>query len=249
MAACGIPRARLVSLLALSLLGLSGCATRTVLGGDPQLSVLPSGELPAPDRMDLTGGTQPYFIGPYDRLTIDVYGMQELSARDVQVDASGRISFPLAGILDVSGLTPAEVEEVLARRLRQAFVRDPQVTVNLKETVSRVVTIEGEVHRPGLYPVIGRMTLLRTIAKAEGTSEFTSLEDVVIFRTVKGQRYAALFDVAAIRRGAYADPEVFANDVITVGDSRSRRLFRDILAVVPAAITPLVIALDRISKK
>lgn len=227
---------------------LTGCAESVQLGGDPQLSVLDATELPAPQRADITGGAQPYYVGPYDKLIVDVFAIDELAAREIQVDASGRMSFPLAGVLDVSGKTPAEIEEALAVRLRQAYVRDPQVTVNLKETVSRVVTVEGQVRKPGLYPVVGRMTLMRAIARAEGTDEFTKLDDVVIFRTVEGQRYAALYNLDAIRHGAYPDPDIYANDVVMVGDSRSRRMFKDILAILPAMVTPIIIGLDRLTK-
>jgi polysaccharide biosynthesis/export protein len=66
----------------------------------------------------------------------------------------------------------------------------------------------------------------------------------VIFRTVKGQQLAALYNLKAIRRGNYQDPEVFANDVVVVGDSQARRLFKDALQFVPLLTTPLVIALQ-----
>ena len=235
-------------LAAVAVLLTAGCAGPRQIGGDPGLEVLAASDLPQPDRTDMVeDNTRPYYVGPFDRLIVDVYGLSEVSEREIQVDASGRISLPFAGMINVAGLTPNEVEARLAQRLAQAHVRDPMVTVNLKETLSRMVTIEGQVKRPGIYPVVGSMTLLRTVARAEGTNEFTKLDDVVIFRTVKGRRYAALYDLAAIRRGAYPDPEIFANDVITVGDSRSRRLFRDILMVLPAAITPIVISLDRLS--
>ena len=237
-----IKRLALVSTCAIA---LASCAGKPRLGGDPQLSVVASTELPRPSRSDLSGSTTPYYVGPLDRLVIDVFGVEELSEREVQVDASGRISFPLAGVVDVAGLTPGEVEAELTRRLASAYVRDPQVTVNLKETVSQVVTIDGQVEKPGVYPVVGQMSLMRAIAKAEGTGEFSRLDDVVVFRTVQGQRYAALYDLKAIRRGAYADPEIFAGDVVMVGESRSRRLFKDLLATVPLLTTPLIIALDR----
>lgn len=227
---------------------LAGCAETVQLGGDPQLAVLDATELPAPERADITGGAQPYYVGPYDKLIVDVFAIEELAAREIQVDASGRMSFPLAGVLDVSGKTPAEIEQALAARLRAAFVRDPQVTVNLKETVSRVVTVEGQVRKPGLYPVVGRMSLMRAIARAEGTDEFSNLDDVVIFRTVGGQRYAALYNLDAIRHGAYPDPEIYANDVVMVGDSRSRRLFKDVLAILPALVTPVIIGIDRVTR-
>ena len=237
----------LAASLSLAIL-VTGCAESVQLGGDPKLSVLDATELPAPQRADITGGAQPYYVGPYDKLIVDVFAIDELAAREIQVDASGRMSFPLAGVLDVSGKTPAEIEEALALRLRQAYVRDPQVTVNLKETVSRVVTVEGQVRKPGLYPVVGRMTLMRAIARAEGTDEFSKLDDVVIFRTVEGQRYAALYNLDAIRHGAYPDPDIYANDVVMVGDSRSRRMFKDVLAILPALVTPIIIGIDRLGK-
>jgi polysaccharide biosynthesis/export protein len=66
----------------------------------------------------------------------------------------------------------------------------------------------------------------------------------VIFRTVEGKQLAALYNLKAIRRGNYDDPEVFANDVVVVGDSSARRLFRDILQVVPLLTTPIIVALQ-----
>lgn len=239
-----VNRARILPLAAAALV-LAGCESTPMLGGDPQLQVLPSNELPAPVREDLAANTSPYYVGPYDKLTVDVYGIAELSNREVQVDAAGRLSFPLAGVIEAAGKTPGEIEREIALRLQQGFVRNPQVTVNMKETVSRVVTVDGQVRKPGRYPVVGRMTLMGAVATAEGTDEFSKLNDVVIFRTVNGQRYAALYDLDAIRHGAYGDPEIFASDVVMVGDSRARHLFKDLLAVIPAITTPLVIAVDR----
>lgn len=228
---------------------LSACAAgQPKLGGDPGLEVVGLQDLPEPDRVDLSAASRAYYVGPFDRLTIDVFGIEELSQREVRVDSAGRISFPLAGVIDVSGKTPGDIEQLLTERLRVSYVRDPQVTVNLKETVSQVVTIEGEVEKPGLYPVVGRMTLMRAIATAEGTTEFSRLNDVVVFRTVRGQRLAALYNLDAIRHGAYADPEVFANDVVMVGESTSRRLFKDVLTTVSLVGGPLIIAMDRLVK-
>jgi len=226
-------------------LALASCAGPAKIGGDPQLSVMPGQDLPVPSRADFSGATTPYYVGPLDKLVIDVFGIEELSQREVQVDASGRISFPLVGVLDVTGLTPGEVETQIAQRLANSYVRDPQVTVNLKDTVSQVVTVEGEVEKPGVYPVMGKMSLIRAIATAQGTGEFSRLEEVVVFRTVDGQRYAALYDLKAIRQGAYADPAIFAGDVVVVGESHARRVFKDLLQTVPLFTSPLVIAIDR----
>jgi polysaccharide biosynthesis/export protein len=230
--------------LALILCSLAGCAGSGALGGASDIRVLDGTELPAPDRSDLFSDSRPYLIGPFDKLIIDVFGIEELSKREVQTDASGRISFPLAGIVEAAGRTPGEIEDEIESRLRTRYVRDPQVTVNLKETVSQVITVDGQVKEPGLYPVVGKMTLMRAVATAKGTAEFAKLDDVVIFRTVKGQDLAALYNLEAIRRGNYADPEVFANDVVIVGDSKARRLFKDALQIVPLLTTPLIIALQ-----
>lgn len=205
---------------------------------------MPGTGLPVPSRTDIAAGSSPYYVGAFDKLIIDVFGMEELSKREVQADSAGRISFPLVGSVDVLGQTLGEIEEELAGRLAAAGVRSPQVSVNLKETVSRVVTVDGEVRRPGIYPVMGRMSLMGAVSKAEGTTEFSKLNEVVIFRTVQGQRYAALFDLKAIRQGAYLDPEIYAGDVVMVGDSQSRRLFKDIIGTLPILTTPIIVALQ-----
>ncbi|MCR5871114.1 SLBB domain-containing protein [Sphingomonas sp. J344] len=103
-----------------------------------------------------------------------------------------------------------------------------------------MVTVDGEVRRPGNYPLVGRATLLRAVARAEGTNEFADAKRVVIFRTVGQQRMAALYDLRAIRIGAYQDPEVYPNDVIVVGESASRRLLPVIVQGASVLLTPLV---------
>lgn len=113
--------------------------------------------------------------------------------------------------------------------------------MNLTETVSQVITVDGEVNEPGLYPVIGNMTLIRAVATAGGMTEFAGQENVIVFRTVNGDRYAALYNLKAIRRGNYDDPEIFANDVILVSESRARRIFRDLLQAAPLLTTPIIV--------
>lgn len=220
---------------------LAACASTPRVASTPGVTLLESDGLPQPTRADLVAASRPYLIGPFDKLTIDVFGIEELSKKEVQTDASGRISFPLAGVVEAAGLTPGELAKVIEERLRGRYVREPQVTVNLGETVSQVITVDGQVDKPGLYPVIGQMTLLRAVATAGGTSEFAKLDDVVIFRTVEGKQYAGLYNLEAIRRGNYRDPEVFASDVVVVGDSKARRIFKDILNVAPLLSTPIIV--------
>ncbi len=233
----GLNLLRIVPILVL--FAVAGCSGQRVLGGSKSLNVVDAAALPPPTRADLASNERPYLIGPFDKLKIDVFGVEELSG-EVQADASGRISLPLAGTVEAAGRTPEELAGDIAARLRGRYVKDPQVSVNLKETVSQVITVDGEVKKPGLYPVIGRMTLIRAVATAEGASELARLDDVVIFRTVNGQPMAALYNLKAIRRGQYDDPDVYANDVVLVGTSEARRLFRDAMQVAPAVFTPLI---------
>lgn len=216
---------------------LAACSTPEY-GLDPSVEMA-SGELPPPTRSDLAANNRSYLIGPFDKLSIDVFGVEELE-REVQIDASGRLSFPLIGVVEAAGLTPGELGLEVQRRLAGRFIKDPQVTVNLVETVSQVITVDGQVNEPGLYPVIGKMTLMRAVATAGGTTEFAGLENVVVFRMVNDQRYAALYNLKAVRRGNYDDPELYANDVIVVSESTARRIFRDVLTAAPLLTTPII---------
>lgn len=220
---------------------LASCAAQPSIRSTGQLPVVENRGLPAPVKADMLASSRPYLIGPFDKLSIEVFGIEELSREEVQTDASGRISFPLVGVVEAAGRTPGELGLELERRLRGRFVREPQVSVNLKETVSQVITVDGQVGKPGLYPVVGKMTLMRAIATAGGASEFARLEEVIVFRTVDGQRMAGVYNLGAIRSGIYEDPEVFADDVVVVGDSQARRRFKDLIQSAPLLSTPLLI--------
>lgn len=226
-------------------LALSACAEGPRLGElRGHMAVTQQSELPPPTGADLVAATTPYRIGPLDKLSVTVFGVPDLSGK-FQADAAGGLSLPLIGAVDASGRTPTELAAVIARRLQENFVRDPQVTVNLEETTSQVFTVDGQVGQPGSYPVVGSMSLMRAVAIAKGTAEFARLDDVVIFRTVNGQPLAALYNLGAIRRGVYADPKIYANDVIMVGDSAARRRFQQFLQITPLLTTPLILALER----
>lgn len=223
---------------------LSACSGGEPLVSTERLTVVEnSTSLPAPNRNDLTAADRPSLIGPLDTIQVDVFNVPDLS-REIQVDASGRISMPLVGTVDARGKTSAELASAVEAALRGRYVRNPEVTVNIKSSVSQVATVDGQVIEPGLYPVTNQMTLTRAIASAKGFSEFARQEDVVILRTVNGRRMAGLYNVAAIRRGIYDDPAIFANDVIVVGDSPQRRLFRDFVSISPLLAAPLIAILQ-----
>ena len=69
-------------------------------------------------------------------------------------------------------------------------------------------------------------------------------DDVVILRTVQGRKMAGLYNIGAIRLGKYDDPPIYANDVVVVGDSPQRRLFRDFVSLSPLLAAPLIAVLQ-----
>lgn len=221
---------------------LIACGSQEPIASTGAVELVGSTNLPNPTAGDYRLEDRRYLMGPLDKINVDVFGVGELS-REIQVDSSGRFDFPLIGTIDVNGRTPKMVANEIERKLEAAYVRDPNVTINLLETVSQRVTVDGEVTTPGMYPITADMTLLRAIAVAEGVSEFASVDDVVIFRTVGGKRYAALYNLGAIRRGNYEDPPVYANDVVVVGESRARRLFDNVFRAAPLITTPVLILL------
>lgn len=199
--------------------------------------------LPEPLATDLVSPPRAQVLGPFDQLSVDVFGLPELS-RTVTIDRSGNISLPLAGEILASGTTPTQLSALVTQRLRSNHVREPQVSINVTQVVSQVITVDGQVRTPGLYPVTGRMTLMRAIARASGTNDAARENYILVFRRVDGRDVVGLYDLRAIRQGVYADPEVFANDVIQVDESRARRLFNLAIASSGLIAAPLVAILN-----
>lgn len=223
---------------------VTGCGRREPFRSTADLTVVRDmTALPPPVRTDLVAADRPALIGPLDTIQVEVANVPE-SSREMQVDASGRIAMPLAGTVYAGGKTAEELARAIETALRAHYVRDPEVIVNIKSSVSQVATVNGQVGEPGLYPVTNQMTLMRVIASAKGLSEFAKADDVVILRTVNGKRMAGLYNFAAIERGMYADPLIYANDVIVVGDSPQRRLFRDLVSLSPLLAAPLITILN-----
>lgn len=178
-----------------------------------------------------TPGSAAYRIGPQDVLEISVFKVTELS-KSTQVSEAGTISYPLVGDVVAAGRTPREVERELTGRLGDKYLQKPQVSVFVKEYNSQRVTIEGAVKKPGVFPIQGSLSLLQAVAMAQGL-ENTSDNTVLVFRTQGGKRSAARFDVAEIRTGDAADPELQAGDVVVAGTSALKEGFSNFLKVLP----------------
>lgn len=174
-----------------------------------------------------------YRIGALDSLDVSIYQEPELSAKALQVDASGQIALPLVGTVQAMGKTPAELSSELEEMLGTKYLRNPQVTVTVAASVSQKVSVQGEVAEPGVFPLSGPTTLLGVISMAKGETDVASLKQVVVFRTVNGERMGAMFDVASIRRGEAADPVIQGNDMVVVGSSGAKKFWKGVVNAAP----------------
>lgn len=227
--------ARMVPGLGLALV-LAACASSgpTINDGSPKV-VTPTDSLPAPDTTSASGaytGLPDYRIGPLDLLEVTVFQVEDLN-RTVRVNTSGKISLPLVGTIDAGGKTVSELESDIARRLEEDFLQSPQVSVFVKEFTSQRITVEGAVKQPGVYPITGRTSLLQAVAMAKGFERVANLDAVIVFRTINGQRMAAVFDYRAIRAGSIEDPQVYGDDIVVVDESGAKAAWRNVLESIP----------------
>jgi polysaccharide export outer membrane protein len=113
------------------------------------------------------GAESDYQIGAGDVLKITIYDHPDLTTV-ARVDHDGYILFPLAGRVQVGGLTTAAASQTIAAALAAGYIVNPQASVFVEEFRSKKVFIIGEVVRPGLYELSGPTTLLELVSKAGG---------------------------------------------------------------------------------
>ena len=207
-----------------SLLLLASCATRPAISGQASL--------PHAEPAILSSIHPDYRIGPNDKLAIKVFQVAGLD-REVRVDNAGKISLPLAGTLAVAGKTVNETQSVIQKAYGQSYLQDPQVSVLVLDRARQRVTVEGAVAGPGIYPIDTELSLLQAIALAKGPTNVADEKDVVVFRTLGGQRHVARFDLTAIRDGTAPDPELMGEDIVVVAESGSKVWLRRLVEVTP----------------
>ena len=214
---------------------LAGCARGDRSPATSASAVPLQQALPVPEQVTIPVVPQDTRLGPNDEIAVDVFGVAELSRTSVVIDASGNIALPLIGTLPAAGRTPVELSNTIADRLRGRYLKNPRVAVDIRQSRSQLVTIEGAVAQPGVYPVVGRLTLLGALATARGMQDNARARQVVVFRTINGERMAARFDVPAIRAGGFPDPQIYGNDLVVVGENNSsiRRVLGDVLSTLP----------------
>ena len=122
-----------------------------------------------------------FLLGPEDVLEVTVWRNQDLS-RTVVVRPDGKISLPLIGDVQASGLNSSQVAAKIAQRLTE-FKENPNVSVSLKEVNSYFVFVLGEVLKPGKYPLKSYATVLQGVSMAGGFTPFASKNRMQVIRT------------------------------------------------------------------
>jgi polysaccharide export outer membrane protein len=147
---------------------------------------------------------EPYALDAGDALRVTVFEQPSLS-QTYTVDVQGMISMPLIGDLPARGLTVEELDSNITQALREGFLRNPDVSVEV--TTYRPFFVLGEVGQSGQFPYVAGMTVRSAIAIAGGFSPRAVRSDVHVSRTINGEVQAGKLTLnQAVRPG----------DVITV---------------------------------
>ena len=134
--------------------------------------------LQAPDS-SLAGAVRfDYRLGSGDKVRIIVFGEQSLSGEFLVPGGEGQISFPLVGDVKAGGLTVAELQTELETKLKDGFLKQPRVSIEVLNY--RPYYILGEVSKSGEYPYINGLTVLNAVATAGGFTYRADRKNVFI---------------------------------------------------------------------
>lgn len=163
-----------------------------------------------------------YVIGSEDVVEIIVWGHDDLK-RTMPVSLTGMVSFPLIGEVKAEGLSATDLARVIAGKLSDGYIVNPQVTVTVREYKSQRVFLMGEVNNPGTYAVTRENTILFVLSQAGGPTKDAG-EDVVIIRPGRSVDYALTLEEA--ERNQDQIIQVNLKDALA-GDSAGNIAIRD----------------------
>lgn len=179
-------RLRRAITLSLVALALVGCARRPPAAMIAAAPLAPPPQVVAPVAAPVAYAPEvsaPYRLGPGDRLRVVVFGQEGLT-NTYTVDDGGGITLPLIGRVAASGQSTMELSHAIAARLKQGFIREPHVAVEVE--VHRPFFILGEVANPGQYPYVANMTVETAVAIAGGFTPRAERWRVQINRPIDG---------------------------------------------------------------
>ena len=167
-----------------------------------------------------------YRIGPGDLIEIKIFELEQLS-QIVRVSEDGSITLPLLGRVEVEGLTQEGVAAKIAKLLAEKYVKNPQVTVFIKEYKSKQVAVIGAVEKPGSYELIGRKNLLQMISAAGGFTDQATDEIYVLREGPDGNTGSIAIDLKdlLVNGNQKLNIPIEPNDVINVPVDKEIRVF------------------------
>jgi polysaccharide export outer membrane protein len=173
-------RAMLAAILAAMVSISLGAAAQTSSASQAPAPVV-APQLPAGSRdSGKAHSDDSYVIGANDVLSVSVWKEPDVS-RSVPVRSDGKISLPLVGELQAGGQTPQQLEQEIAKRLRN-YISEPEVTVIVTDSKSQKVNILGMVARPGAYLLTSATTVLDAVAMAGGFKDFAKQKSMYVLR-------------------------------------------------------------------
>lgn len=157
--------------------------------------------------------TPDYIIGAEDLLDIHVWREQELSG-PMTVRPDGKISMRLIGEVQAAGRTPEELGKVIREALAAKYLQDPIVTVTVRQVNSKKYFVQGEVNRPGPFPLLVPTTVFEALSISGGFREFAKKTKIVVMR--KGKRIP--FNYKEVEKGKKMEQNIYLEngDVIIV---------------------------------
>jgi polysaccharide export outer membrane protein len=167
-----------------------------------------------------------YRVGPGDLLELKVFQVDELS-QTVRVSEDGSITLPLIGRIIVEGLTQEGVVQKLTGLLQAKYVKNPQVTIFIKEYKNQQVAVIGAVEKAGSYELVGRKNLLQIISMAGGFSETAGNEIFILREGPDGVTSSVAIDLKdlLVNGNQKLNIPIEPNDVINVPVDKEIRVF------------------------
>jgi protein involved in polysaccharide export with SLBB domain len=154
-------------------------------------------------------------LGVGDSFEVRVFGEADLSGV-YKVGSEGNITFPLIGILHVEGLDAQNAAKIIADKLRDGILRDPQVTVLIKDQTSKKIYILGQVGKPGTFSYTPSMSVVEAITVAGGFTGLAAKNDTTITRSANGKKEIVRVPVADIGEGRAPNVYLRPGDIISV---------------------------------
>lgn len=145
-----------------------------------------------------------YRIGAGDVLQINVWNEPGASVTGVVVRPDGKVTLPLIKETDVLGMTPGELEKVLAAKLNQ-FIHGADVTVVVREIHSKKVYLVGAVNKVGPVLLLSQMTILQALAEAGGLTDYAKRKKIYVLRSENGKQLKLPFNYDAVVKGERID--------------------------------------------